>query len=354
MYAVRRYGNINSVVGENLKTAWNEIKGCCYGYYFSWNFKSLVERAPIISMDNDYWIGYQDTTLMVEALGLLLSGHNNSELRDVGPYQYDVVDITRQAITNLFTDVHVMFGLAYKKYQYFGHNSSVEFIQITNAMFEMIADLDRLLASNENFLLGQWIEGARNSVKQASEVVQDLYEFNARNQITMWGYQQNIEDYASKQWAGLVGDYYMRRWKLLIAFMLDSIMKGTELDFDTYEKERFLLESSWGQEHNSYPTKATGNSLQVAYELYNKYVSVRDSSFTYSVFPNTSMELDGLGLFGYNYVSWTTNVNQLKFLCNINPTCVGFNSVGIGYNSTGPITHSPTVTLYLKETLSTA
>ena len=65
---------------------------------------------------------------MVDALGLLLSGYNSSELKDVGPYQYDIVDITRQAIANLFTDVHVMFRLAYEKYQYFGQNSSVEFI----------------------------------------------------------------------------------------------------------------------------------------------------------------------------------------------------------------------------------
>ena len=349
MYTVRRYGNINGVIGENLKTAWNKLKGCCYDYDFSWNFKSLVERAPIISMDNGYWIGYQNTTMMVEALGLLLSGYNSSELRDVGPYQYDVVDITRQAITNLFTNVHVMFGLAYEKYQYSGQNSSLEFIQIINVMLEMITDLDKLLASDENFLLGKWIKGARSSVKKASKTVQDLYEFNARNQITMWGYQQNIEDYASKQWAGLVGDYYQRRWTLLITFMLDSIMKDTKLDFDAYEKERFLLESSWGQEHNDYPTEATGNSLQVAHELYNKYVSVQDSSVIYKSFPNSTMEVDGLDLFGYNIVSWTTNVNQLRFLCNINPTCVGFNSIGMGYNSTGPITQLLTVTLYLKQ-----
>ena len=344
---MRRYGNIDGVIGENLKTAWNKIKVCCYGYCFSWNFKSLIERAPIISIDNGYWIGYQNTTLMVEALGLLLSGYNNSELRGVGPYQYDVVDITRQAITNLFTDVHVMFGLAYEKYQYSGQNSSFEFVQIANVMLVMISDLDRLLASNENFLLGKWIEGARNSVKQGS---QDLYEFNARNQITMWGYDENIEDYASKQWAGLVGDYYMRRWELLITFMLESIMKGTELDFDVYEKKRFSLESSWGQEHTNYPTKPIGNSLDIAYEMYNKYVLVQDTSITYKVFYNTSMDVVGLGLFGYNIVSWTTDVNQLRFLCNINPTCVGFNSVGIGYNSTGPISYSWLITLYLKET----
>ena len=309
-----------------------------------------MERAPIISIDNGFWIGYQDTTIMVDALGLLLSGYNSSGLKDVGPYQYDVVDITRQAITNLFTDVQVMFRLAYQKYQNFGHNSSLEFIQITNTMLEMIADLDRLLASNENFLLGKWIKDARSSVKHASTMVQDLYEFNARNQITMWGYQQNIEDYASKQWGGLVGDYYMRRWKLLTVFMLDSIMKGTELDFDAYEKERFLLESSWGQEHNNYPAEATGNSLLISYELYNKYVSVQDSSVVYKVLPNTTMQLDQPGLFGNNYVSWTQDVNQLRFLCNINPTCVGFDSDGIGFNFTGPIGTAWGVTLYLKET----
>ena len=66
-----------------------------------------------------------------------------------------------------------------------------------NYIFEMIADLDKL---------GQWIEGARNSVKQASGVVQHLICTSlmyATYQITVWGYRQNIEDYAIKQWAGL-------------------------------------------------------------------------------------------------------------------------------------------------------
>ena len=120
-----------------------------------------------------------------------------------------------------------MFGLAYQKYQYFGQNSSLEFIQITNPMLKMITDFDKPFASGD--LVAKWIEGIHNSVKEASKTVQDLYKFNARNQIMMWGYQQNIEDYASKQWAGLVGDYYRKRWKLLITFILDLIMKDTEL-----------------------------------------------------------------------------------------------------------------------------
>jgi hypothetical protein len=33
-------------------------------------------------------------------------------------------------------------------------------------------------------------------------------------QITLWGPDGNILDYASKQWAGLVGDYYASRWQV--------------------------------------------------------------------------------------------------------------------------------------------
>ena len=82
------------------------------------------------------------------------------------------MDITRQAVVNLFTDVHVMFGLAYKKYEY-KINSSFEFVQFSNVMLEMIADLDRLLASNDNFLLSKWINGARSLVENAPKRVQD-------------------------------------------------------------------------------------------------------------------------------------------------------------------------------------
>jgi len=41
-------------------------------------------------------------------------------------------------------------------------------MQLSNILFEMIEDLDTLLASNKNFLFGKWIEAACNSVKYRS------------------------------------------------------------------------------------------------------------------------------------------------------------------------------------------
>lgn len=45
--------------------------------------------------------------------------------------------------------------------------------------------MDKLLGSNINFLLGNWVEGAVAWAKDPSEI--PGLRFNALNQITLWG-----------------------------------------------------------------------------------------------------------------------------------------------------------------------
>ena len=52
-------------------------------------------------------------------------------------------------------------------------------------MIEILTDTDRLLASDEHFLLGNWIENAKSKATNKQEL--DYYEWNARLQITLWG-----------------------------------------------------------------------------------------------------------------------------------------------------------------------
>jgi len=53
------------------------------------------------------------------------------------------------------------------------------------AFLELMTDLDRLLATDEHFLLGKWLEDAKACA--CSESDKRLYEYNARTQITTWG-----------------------------------------------------------------------------------------------------------------------------------------------------------------------
>jgi alpha-N-acetylglucosaminidase len=173
-----------------------------------------------------------------------LFGQAALEMKPVGPFLYDLVDVTRQALLNLFTDLHSMFMVSYQRYQFDHVNSSVEFNAIVSRMMEIIDDLDKLLGTDFNFLLGIWIESARNWGDTDEE--KNQLELNARNQVTLWGPVGNIEDYASKNgWSSLVGDYYMSRWQLFVSKLDASINSGTPMDFDAYEAELLALEQKW-------------------------------------------------------------------------------------------------------------
>ena len=57
-------------------------------------------------------------------------------------------------------------------------------------------------------------------------VTTHFWEFEARNQITLWRPRGEISDYASKQWGGLVGTYYKHRWNLFLTMLYDSYVAG--------------------------------------------------------------------------------------------------------------------------------
>ena len=68
-------------------------------------------------------------------------------------------------------------------------------------ILELGADLERLLATDEHFLLGNWIAAARQWGNTTQE--SNWLEWNARMQVTLWGSLEAnnaaISDYASKQ-----------------------------------------------------------------------------------------------------------------------------------------------------------
>ena len=63
---------------------------------------------------------------------------------------------------------------------------------------DLLKDIEEILSTNKNFLLGPWLESAKALATNDEE--KKIYEFNARNQITLWGPNGEILDYA--------GNYY--------------------------------------------------------------------------------------------------------------------------------------------------
>jgi len=57
-------------------------------------------------------------------------------------------------------------------------------------LLDLLLDIDKLLASDEHFLLGVWLDTAKNL--STNQQQRRLYEYNARNQITLWGPDGNV------------------------------------------------------------------------------------------------------------------------------------------------------------------
>lgn len=94
--------------------------------------------------------------------------------------------------------------------------------------------LEQLFATNENYLLGTWVEAARSWGATSDAKAQ--MQFNALNLVTLvrplhlcstsflrstndapcaqWGPSGEINDYSARAWQGLYGDYYRQRWAL--------------------------------------------------------------------------------------------------------------------------------------------
>jgi len=57
-------------------------------------------------------------------------------------------------------------------------------------LLDLLVNIDKLLATDEHFLLGAWLEAAKRV--STNEQERRLFEYNARNQITLWGPNGNV------------------------------------------------------------------------------------------------------------------------------------------------------------------
>ena len=338
-YAVRRYG-VKFPTNE-LSMAWMNLLYGAYQHHGGGFLKAQVDRAPDFSMGYDSDISATNIT----AAWYYLMNEVLSEILDlsVQPLQYDIVDIGRQMLVNLFVDLHAMYDAYYNAYVETMVNTSAQLTLIQSSMFSLFDDLDALLGANTNFLLGHWIADARASVPETSPAeAADNAEFNARNQITMWGPHQEVEDYASKEWSGLVSDYYKQRWTLFTDLVNEAVRNGETFNRDLYEEERFTLESKFSYTIKSYPTVPKGDLFNIATNVMKKYLNPPGS---YYVMGDTDAPDSNI----LPSPTWTQNIAQLQFMCNIIPECVAFNNVGQLKSSVNTTVNIEGVNLFVKQ-----
>lgn len=180
-------------------------------------------------------------------------------------YSYDLADIARQALTDY--SKKLLEGI---KAANDGKDNEL-FAKRRDAFLQLILDIDELLNTNANFMLGHWTERARamaDEVAGTTDADRDWLEHdNARTLITTWGGQQQangggLHDYSYRQWGGMMKDFYYERWKQ----WFDNGMK--EVSGGWYAWER-----AWAHNTKRYPTTPVGSTAEVAGRNLPKYLS---------------------------------------------------------------------------------
>lgn len=146
----------------------------------------------------------------------------------------DVITLGVQVLSNRFALLRDAFTAAYRA----GDRSCAA--SLAGDMQTLLADLDRLAGQLPEFRLDKWLEDARRWAASPQE--EAYYRHNAWHILTTWGTAQNLNDYASRAWNGLISGYYARRWKLFTDSVLEAMDSGRPFDQEAFDKECEALE----------------------------------------------------------------------------------------------------------------
>ncbi|KAG7206119.1 hypothetical protein KM043_003513 [Ampulex compressa] len=256
-YSDRRYGR-NTIYAKH---AWVYFGRTIYNFHGTERIrgKYVITRRPSLKLST--WKWYKPE-VFYSIFTTFLEGRH--ELENSTLYRHDVVDTTRQFLQLTADDIYVKLMKCYNR------NNLTCTSSYADDMLELFGDLERILASGEDFLLGRWLEDAKTAASDCEDA--RLFEYNARNQITLWGSNGEIRDYAIKQWSGVVDDYLHPRWHLFLEALKDSLINSKSLNLTLINERMFLeVEKPFTLSTIKYPTEASGDSIEIAMDILKKW-----------------------------------------------------------------------------------
>ncbi|XP_046556679.1 alpha-N-acetylglucosaminidase-like [Haliotis rubra] len=170
-------------------------------------------------------------------------------------FRYDLVDVSRNSLQVLAIKYYSDVIAAYNK------SDTASLRSAGVKMIDLLSDLDTLLATDVHFLLGTWTSDAARHFSTPQEKA--LYDYNSRNQVTLWGPSGQIMDYACKIWSGLINRYYKPRWQLFINTLINCTETKTSFDSGVYGQEVFdTVEIPFSYDQTDFP-----NEPEVQYSI---------------------------------------------------------------------------------------
>lgn len=239
-YIRARYGKYD----KNINSAWKLLLQTVYsnpGYQEGPPENILCARPALQIKSVSSWgnlkKGY-DTALFVKAVKSFAAAapaFGNSDT-----YKIDLINFTRQVLANRADKVFADMVTAYNAKKIDAFNTAA------HAFLTLHTHTNNLLNSHANYRLSSYQRKALRAGNTPAEKKNNLH--NAMMLITYWGgnnhQEDNLHEYAYKEWAGLMTSFYQLRWKLYFDQLRGNLAGKTTTPIDF-----FVWEREWVKQH---------------------------------------------------------------------------------------------------------
>lgn len=263
-YTIARYGTKDKTIQEAWEILSKTVYNCPPQSTQEGTTESVFAATPKLDITNvsccsktEPFYNTDSVRLAAEkmlSIAEIYKGNNN--------FEYDLIDIVRQTIANKAYYLQKDITEAYRA------KDKQKFDLLSQQFLNLMLAQDTLLNTRPEFMLGTWINQARKIGQTKAE--KDLYEWNARTQITVWGNRTSeymLGNYAYKEWAGISKDVYYPRWKTFFDQLCADLNgeKTNQIDF-------FAMDEAWTNKKNAYTSTPSDSAVNTAKQIYNKYV----------------------------------------------------------------------------------
>ncbi|HET7305852.1 MAG TPA: alpha-N-acetylglucosaminidase TIM-barrel domain-containing protein [Segeticoccus sp.] len=246
-YADARYGGVD----PHARAAWRILEHTAYDWPAgkdSRHVTGLYDDQP--GLGNTGTALQYDIATFDHALGELLQVA--PELRNSEAYRYDLVDVARQVLAN-----HSRLQLPRIRAAYAAGEADT-FDKLTTKWLDQMQLMDSLLGTNQSFLLGAWQKEAAKQARGAKEAA--ALDYDLKSLVSLWATGTDLQDYARREFNGLVGDYYAGRWKRYFDSLATALQTGEQpepIDWLTVAEQ-------WAHAPTQYPFKPQGDAYAEA------------------------------------------------------------------------------------------
>jgi alpha-N-acetylglucosaminidase len=252
-FVERRYGHAPAATRE----AWRILQRSAYT--LPGRADTLLCSRPSLAAGGG---GGSDPEELAQAWEKLLA--DAPQLGRLDTYQFDLVNLARQTLGSLGSLFLADLNEAVRE------KNREAYDRAARHLLDLIDDLDSLLATRKEFLLGRWLSDARKQGTNDDE--RRLYEWNARNIITLWGPRDSeLHEYALRQWSGMFTSFYRPRWQMFLDRQRAALVSGTPFDEAKFQADVRAWEEGWTHQTGAFPVTPQGEPAGEARRLLAKY-----------------------------------------------------------------------------------